>query len=347
MTAGESAERRRSNRLEAPHRRRSAAANEAPRRAVVRRSGIRAVERTAVVAYRVAGWVLRHVPERLGVAVLAAVLQAAYLGWPAKRRSSNANFAHVLNLPPDDRAVRRLALAAYRTYARYLVELMRLPGGPDPGYAERVDLRGIEPALERWQAVGRGIILTVGHVGSNEAVAAGIAHRGFPIAAVADDSAFPELFDLLRRQREAWGITIIPWRNLRELFGVLRRNEILGLLVDWGYRDDGIPVRLFGSWTCLPAGPAVLAAKTRAPIVPIAVRRHGRRFVLEAGTPIEVASSSPADVQRATQAVADALQATIAAAPEQWYSFRPIWPATEDEEIALERRAAEMLASAP
>ena len=64
------------------------------------------------------------------------------------------------------------------------------------------------------------------------------------------------------RQREQWHATLIPWRNLRAIFGVLRRRELLGLLVDWGYRSDGIPVRLFDAWTTLPAGPATLAAKT-------------------------------------------------------------------------------------
>ncbi|HEY3523811.1 MAG TPA: lysophospholipid acyltransferase family protein [Candidatus Limnocylindrales bacterium] len=344
MTAGESEARGR--RLDAPHRRSRARREAAPtaRRPSVRHLGTRLVERIAVTAYRLAAWTLRHVPETVGVAVLATAFQAAYVFWPQKRASSNANFAHVLGRPADDPAVRRLALAAYRTYARYLVELMRLPIGRDGGYADRVDLEGIEPVLERWRSSGRGLILTVGHLGSNEAVAAGIAHHGFPIGVVADDSAFPELFDLLRRQREAWGLSIIPWRNLRELFGFLRRNEILGLLVDWGYREDGIPVRLFGAWTCLPAGPAVLAAKTGTPIVPIAVRRDGRRFRVEAGAAIEVGSPAPAELQRATQSVADALERAIAAAPEQWYSFRTIWPATEAESEVLERRAVEMLA---
>jgi lauroyl/myristoyl acyltransferase len=58
--------------------------------------------------------------------------------------------------------------------------------------------------------------------------------------------------------------------------------------------------------------------------------------------PIDVVSSDPAELQRATQAMADALAATIAAAPDQWYSFKPIWPATPEEAADLERRAALM-----
>jgi KDO2-lipid IV(A) lauroyltransferase len=119
---------------------------------------------------------------------------------------------------------------------------------------------------------------------------------------------------------------------------------MLALLVDWGYRSDGIPVRLFGSWTTLPAGPASLAAKTNSPILPISIRRTvDGRFHVSYAPLIRVASSSPADLQRATQAVADALAANIGAAPHQWYSFKPMWPPTIEEERVLEARAAAML----
>ena len=50
-------------------------------------------------------------------------------------------------------------------------------------------------------------------------------------------------------------------------------------------------------------------------------------------------SSDEADLQRATQRIADALEATIAAAPEQWYSFKPQWPDDPAESRALEARA--------
>ena len=116
-------------------------------------------------------------------------------------------------------------------------------------------------------------------MGSNEAVAVSIADHGLPISVVADDSSFPELFEHLRKEREQWSVTLIKWRNLRGIFDVLRKREMLGLLVDWGYRADGIPVRLFGSWTTLPAGPATLAAKTRSWIVSVHIRRRQRRQV--------------------------------------------------------------------
>ena len=325
MTSGE-------RRLEAPHRRGEARS--------------RILERSVVLAYRTVAWVLRTVPARPAGALLGLGAQASYLLWPTKRAWSNRNFGHVLGLPPDHPRVRRLALRAYRTYGAYLVELMRVPFMRPADIIKLVDPIDGDAARRILDASPEGgLILTVGHVGNNDVIGAAIADLGLPLSVVADDSSFPELFELLKSQREQWHATLIPWRNLRAIFGVLRRREMLGLLVDWGYRSDGIPVQLFGAWTTLPAGPATLAARTHSRILPImTTRQPGGRLHVRLGDPITVASSDPAELQRATQAVADALADTIRPAPEQWYSFKPIWPETAEEAADLERRARAMQA---
>ena len=82
-------------------------------------------------------------------------------------------------------------------------------------------------------------------------------------------------------------------------------SEMLALLIDWGYRSDGIPVRLFGAWTTLPAGPATLAAKTgsrdpagRDPADAPTARFHVAYSPVDHGR----RRASPADLARATQA---------------------------------------------
>ena len=298
-----------------------------------------------MAGYRAISWILATVPPKPAATLIGRASQLSYLAWPTKRRWSNRNFGHVLGLPPDHPRVRSMALRAYYGYGRYLVELMRLPTDtPEERAAMVPDLDVVEfKRLWREAPNGGGMIFVVGHVGSNDAVAAAIARHEMPISVLADDSAFPELFELLRSQREAWGVRIIGWRNLRAIFGVLRRREMLGLLVDWGYRADGIPVKLFGAWTALPAGPATLAAKTGSRILPIAIRRRpDGTFLVTWTVPIDLESDDPAELQRATQSIADALATTVAAAPDQWYSFKPIWPATPEEAADLERRATLM-----
>ena len=115
------------------------------------------------------------------------------------------------------------------------------------------------------RAEGRGLIVVSGHIGSIELLAGCIALPGVPTYGLADDSDYPELFEEINAQRQRWGIEIIPWRNLRERLrrparaGPARPASSTGATV-----TDDVPVRLFGEWTTLPAGPAMLAAKTGA-----------------------------------------------------------------------------------
>jgi len=320
---------------------------EAPHRRLQPRS--RSVERLVVVGYRAFAWLISHMPPSIPRVVLARGAQLSYLLWPTKRRWSNANFGHVLGLPPHHPRVRRTALEAYGLYGRYVVELARLPGLAREHADQLVVGADLDRIHEIWQESAGGLIFTLGHIGNNEAVAAGVASRGWPISVVADDSSFPEMFEEFRRTREQWGVRVIPWRNLREIYAVLRRREMLALLIDWGYRPDGIPVRLFDAWTTVPAGPATLAAKTGSRILPITIHRNpdARTFSVSWADPIEVTSAEPAALQAASQRMADAFAASIAPAPEQWYSFKPIWPDESAEQERLARRGAAMLAGEP
>jgi len=304
-------------------------------------------ERAVVIGYRFASWLMGVVPLGISLPIAAGAMRLGYLLWPAKRRVILANASHILGRPVDDPAVRRLTGRIYQTYGRYLVELMRLPSLPDGAPAAMMDSqgeRGVDAFAELWgrlRAEGRGIVALSVHIGSIEALIAAFAARGFPTYGLADDSSYPELYALLQAQRRRWGVEVFAWKNMRRVFSVLREPALLGLLVDWGYRADGVPVRLFDSWTTLPAGPAVLAARTNAVIVPIVCRRQADgRFTGEWLDPIEVGGPSPDQIALATQAIADAIEAMVRPAPEQWYTFKPIWPATPGEAVALAARAA-------
>jgi KDO2-lipid IV(A) lauroyltransferase len=312
----------------------------------------RARERSVVRLYRASSFTLGHTTTRVTEPAARAVSLGSYLAWASKRRIVQANAAHILGLPVQDPAVRELARRTYTSYSRFVVELMRLPSRPADEPLRLLPPTG--PAHEAFQAVwarcateSKGLIAASGHIGSIEIFAGSYALQGVPTWGLADDTAYPELFQLLNSQRARWGVGIIGWRNLREIYRILRGTPAaLGMVVDWGYRPDDVPVRLFGAWTTLPAGPAMLAARTGAMILPVAAyhvaETSGYRQVTR--PPLEVADASPRSIAIATQVIADALESFVRAAPEQWHTFKPMWPATEPEARRLEARAMAMLA---
>lgn len=312
-------------RFRAPHRR--------------EKSGPRLREKLVVAAYRGGSWILGRLPLEPSVRVGGWASDVLYRLWPEKRRYVRANAARILALPPTDPRVDALGRAVFRNQVRWVLEGMHLVRMTNEEHVAMFTGEGPDRLHEAWLA-SSSVILAGLHIGNGEVAAAALAGRGWPVHYLADDTAYDDLFERFVAQRRAWGIEVIRWRNLREVYRVLRDGKILGLLVDWGYRPDGQPVRFLGSWTTLPSGPALLAARTGATIVPFwTIRRPDGTFLGEIGAPILVASAEPAEIARATQAIADALEVAVRQAPEQWCVFKPIWPDDPDEEAALAERA--------
>ena len=91
----------------------------------------------------------------------------------------------------------------------------------------------------------------------------------------------------------------------------------------------GVSVRFFGRETAVPGGPAVLAMKTGATLLPVYMFRHpDRTFESLIFPPIECAPSGNRnrDVQSIMQKLVDTMQSVVRSRPDQWYMFRPMWP---------------------
>ena len=176
------------------------------------------------------------------------------------------------------------------------------------------------------------MIAVSGHIGSIDLLAGAFALRGLPTYGLADDSAYPELFEEMNAQRERWGIEVIPWRNLRRVFSALREPR------SWACRRLGLPSRRHSRPTLRRVDGAARRAgdarrKTKAAIVPVVCRRLADgTYEARHYDPIEVADSTDVELQRATQKIADALEDMISTAPEQWYTFKPVWPRDSSRE---------------
>lgn len=307
----------------------------------------RAWERSVYAGYRLLMALIGILPPRPVEALFSAAAPLAYLLWPAKRRIADGNAAVVLGvadadgrpLPGSEKLVRARSLANYRTYGRFAAELLRLPSRSLRDIATDVDLTETS-LLDEFRARDQAAIFVGFHAGNNELGAAALGERKYDVSVVADDSAFPEMYELLRRLRAAWGIKVIDWKAIREVFAAVKRGGVIVLLSDWGYRPDGIPCQLFGRWTTLPSGPAVLSARGNAPIIPFFVRREAPgKFRILFGALISAGNGSPAELLRATQETATAMEKLIRTEPLQWNCFKPLWPdAAKQQELANSAR---------
>jgi lauroyl/myristoyl acyltransferase len=292
--------------------------------------------------YRAAERVISALPRWLVLPAAATVGNVAYDLAGSKRQLIHENLARPLGLPPEHPTVARAARRAFRNYAKYLVDMMRIGDLDEADAADLVRIANVE-SLDQARAEERGVLLCAVHVGGMDLIGPALKRAGHALHVVADDTTYGRLYDHLAAVRAKQNIFLIGWRNLRGMFRTLREGGNIVLFCDGGYRRGDVPVELCGEPTTLPVGPATLAAKTGAPMLPVACRRDDDERFTARGLPlVRCASTDPAEIHRATQALADALTAVIGEDPGQWYMFRPVWPRTDADRA----RARAMLEAA-
>jgi phosphatidylinositol dimannoside acyltransferase len=312
----------------------SGAAPTRVRRRHTRPSGDRRREALVYWLYRAGELIVSALPRGLVLPAAAALGNVGYDLAGPKRQLIHDNLARPLGLSPGDRGVKRAARRAFRNYAKYLADMLRMGGLSEADAAWLVEIANIE-SLREASAEGRGVLLCTVHVGGMDLIGPALKVHGESLHVVADDTTYGRLYDHLAALRARQHMYVIGWRNLRGLFHALRDGGNLVLFCDGGYRRGDVPVEFCGEATTFPAGPATLAAKTGAPMLPVAAQRLAdERFRAEGLPLIHCASTEPAEVHRATQALADALGGVIREDPGQWYMFRPVWPQTDADRAA-------------
>jgi KDO2-lipid IV(A) lauroyltransferase len=224
-----------------------------------------------------------------------------------------------------DRAVDR----AFDSYARYWLESFRLRDVTAEELRAGMDCDGLDNLAEA-KAAGKGVVMCMPHLGGWDFGGAWLAAIGYPLTVVVEPVEPPELFEWFADLRRSKGLTVVPLgpEAASGVLHTLRAGGVCGLLSDRDIGGNGVEVEFFGERTTLPAGPATLALRTGAPLLPCAVFFEGERHRGVIGPPLDTSRRGAVreDVARITQALADELAVLIRRAPEQWHVFQPNWP---------------------
>jgi len=294
--------------------------------------------RLTYLGFRAGSAVAQHVPYTFGAAIARAGGRVAHRTMTGRRLMSTRHQRRA-GVADVDAAVR----GAFDSYARYYYELLRLPGDIRRGdvlpYIHSEGYEHIEAALER----GNGVVMVLPHLGGWENSAAWMHSLGHVPVAVVEPLEPPELYEWFEHQRRLLGVEIVPLGPdaSSRLVKALRANRLVCLLSDRDITGDGVDVEFFGERTTLPGGPATLALRTGATLLPAAAYfRPGREYdmVIRPPVPVEREGRLREDIARITQLVTNELEMLIRRAPEQWHLMQPNWPS---DRAALQDAAAE------
>jgi KDO2-lipid IV(A) lauroyltransferase len=282
-----------------------------------------------------AGWrLVRTLPEPVAAAAFRRIADAAYLRrGPAVRRLA-ANLRRVVGpecSDGSDDALDQLVRAGMRSYARYWLEAFRLPSLTAEQRRRRFRLAG-EERLAEAVAAGTGAIVALPHAGNWDAAGAWAVANGWPLTTVAERLRPESLYERFVAYREGLGIRIIPQRGgerppLELLEEALRKGHVVPLLADRDLTARGIEVDFFGGKTRMPAGPAILAIRTGAPLFVVSMWYERDAACGDLHGPVPLPADGPLDqrVRAVTQRVADQLAKGIAAHPVDWHMLQKLW----------------------
>lgn len=268
-----------------------------------------------------AGWaIVRALPESTARRLFdaGADLAARRGGKGVARLRSN-----LARVAPDA-DLDALTRAALRSYARYWREVFRLPVMPTENVVGGMHSVG-EDIARAAVASRRGVVFALPHSGNWDHAGAWFAATGVPFTTVAERLKPESLYDRFLEFRASLGMEVLPLTGGdRPPYDVLVERLAAGrtvcLMADRDLTPRGIDVDFFGATARMPAGPASLALKTGAALIPVhlAFRPDGWQVTFHDEVPAT-------DVSTMTQVLADRFADGIRAHPADWHMLQRLW----------------------
>jgi KDO2-lipid IV(A) lauroyltransferase len=225
--------------------------------------------------------------------------------------------------------IRRTSKRVFQHFGATLVEICQLATYSEADVMARVRVVG----AERWQRAldrNQGLILVSAHLGNWEF---GTQYTACflqkPTLGVVKQIRFKPLNQWVHNLRARFGINIIYKKGaLPDMRQALRRNGVVGLLVDQCRRKEGVDVNFFGHKVPATPAAAFLGIRCNSPILPIfCIREASGQLTIHVDEPLTLDWSGDlrSDVQANTQLITDAVERRIRKYPEQWFWVHKRW----------------------
>jgi KDO2-lipid IV(A) lauroyltransferase len=243
---------------------------------------------------------------------------------------------HMTRVLGDGAESVRAARSVMQSYGRYYAEALWAKGSKVEELQAHTTVEGVEHIIGAREE-GGGVIYGLPHVGNWEVAAPVSGNVKVPVVAVAEKLPNRRITEWFTTMRADFGIEIVLATGgtevMRKLEAALAANKAVALLSDRDLKQRGVEVVFFGETTTLPPGPATLALRTGAPLLPVASYYDGDdgyRVVIRPAIPFATEGTRTEKVRTMTQALAVEMESLIRAAPRQWHLVQPNWPSDRE-----------------
>jgi KDO2-lipid IV(A) lauroyltransferase len=287
-----------------------------------------AASQNAVALGYVSAWrLVRLLPERGALRLFGRLADEVYRrdGRGVQRLRGNL---HRVRPELDDEGLDHLTHAAVRSYMRYWAESFRLPSWPIDDVVRRTRTVN-EEVLRKAHAQGRGVIIPLPHMANWDWAGAWACATGMPLTTVAERLKPERLYDEFVDYRASLGMEILPSGDPATFPTLLRRlgeGRLICLLADRDMSRAGVEVVLCGETAKMPRGPAELARRTGAPLIPATLAYDGPELVITFHDPVPAVDGEEG-ITTMMQSVADRFTEGFRAHPRDWHMMQRVFVA--------------------
>jgi KDO2-lipid IV(A) lauroyltransferase len=252
-----------------------------------------------------------------------------YLDWE-HRKVALQNLHVAFGQEKSESEINAIAKRSFQNLGMMAIEFFRIPGMDTETFKKKVSIEGLDQALKILEKK-KGALLLIGHLGNWELMGLMSKVIGNPIMVIAKPVKKNRRVDrLITEIRKEAGLEVIPPEKAsRKVIKALSQNRVVGILIDQrAKRSEGVWADFFGKKAPTTPGLAVLAMKTRAPVMPVFMIRNGfQKHRLLIKEPLELVETGniKKDVEANTQLFNHTLESMIRQYPDQWFWVHRRW----------------------
>lgn len=294
-------------------------------------------DRATAVVYSLGWSLVCRLPEEWAANLFQFFADVAWRRQGPKVRNLETNLVRVLGDEVNGKYLRSVSRQSMRSYARYWLEVFRLPVMPMDRLLAGMHTEGPFDQAFATLAADRGIVFALPHMGNWDQAGAWMVNQsGKSVTTVAERLKPESVYERFLAFREGLGMEVLPATGGARPFGILaqrlRAGGIVVLVADRDMTGNGQEVRFFGETTKMMAGSAALAVQTGAALMPVVLWFTESGWGVRIGDEIPVPATGTRKEQMAAmmQQVARFFEDGIREHPADWHMLQPVFLADLD-----------------
>ncbi len=272
----------------------------------------------------------RYLPWHLGVQFGGILGKVAFYLLRRERERSLEGLRVAFGRDKSEKELNRIARRNFQNLGKGLIEILNLRHLTRRQIESLVTIEG-EEYLKAAESSGKGTVLITGHIGNWELLGAVLSLKGYRLHVIAAPLYDPRIDELIIRLRSKFNIETISRgspSSSKKILGVLKKKEILALLIDQDTQVKGVFVNFFNQKAHTPAGAAQLALKSDATTITFFITRlPGDRHKITINKPMTLVRSddNKKDIEVNTAIFTAKIEEHIKQYPEQWVWMHRRW----------------------